>query len=396
MNMKSLWVVLSSLLATAALAQPFISPPEMTAVLERSPFSTRVAPAMSLAPDGDGFVAAWSAGAAPSRIYAARLNAAFKPVSPILKLESYLGEAFDANYPDIAPIDGGYAIVWLERERISMPRPASVILARLTPAFALQPAMEVTGVADNGLARIVDGNADHVSVLVQGNVFTLNANGSRELTQISSANVEDASVPRGAPVAVATRQFNPPTYIPWCGGTPACTFGSWSLRVQFDKSTFSTNFDKEFAGPAIGYGNGIYLVAWLDNVTKPAGFVGAVRLRANGTAVDPFIRPMTLGNYAGNEWSTRPSIAWDGERFLVVWQSGHEIVGAASMPGGGFDNFTLVTTPADAQRPLVVAVRPGRFALAYEVPVDAEHRQLAWRSIDFNAPPLPPRRRATR
>ncbi|HYU23729.1 MAG TPA: hypothetical protein VEO74_00880, partial [Thermoanaerobaculia bacterium] len=77
----------------------------------------------------------------------------------------------------------------------------------------------------------------------------------------------------------------------------------------------------------------------------------------------------------------RPSIAWDGERFLIAWPSGSDIVGATLMPDGRFQNFTLAAAPA--RNPIVVGVMPGRFALAYEVQIDPEHRQLDFRYVDF-------------
>jgi len=40
-------------------------------------------------------------------------------------------------------------------------------------------------------------------------------------------------------------------------------------------------------------------------------------------------------------------------------------------------------TPADERNPVVVGVKPGRFALAYEVIVDDQHRELRFRYVDF-------------
>ena len=376
---KSVLFLLSPLLATAALAQPFVSPAEITSVLERSPFSTRAAAAMSLARDGNGFVAAWSAGAAPLRVYAARLNASMKPISPIREFEPLLGAAYDANYPHIAPIDGGYAIVWLERERIMQPRAANVVLRRLSASFEPSPAMSLGPVRDAGLARIVGGDADALTVLVQGNVVTIDRFGGSTLAPINDWDVEDA-VTRGAPIAVTTRQFAPPPPF-FSGGS----VGSWNLKMQFDRSTFNGSSTNEVSGPSIGFGGGMYLVAWLDNVAKIAGQVNAVRIDTQGRLLDLFFRPLSLGSFAGNVRDTRPSIAWDGERFLIAWQSAHDIAGATLTPDGHVQTFTLVATAADERDPIVVGVIPGRFGLAYEVRVDEQHRQLNFRYVDFKA-----------
>ena len=45
--------------------------------------------------------------------------------------------------------------------------------------------------------------------------------------------------------------------------------------------------------------------------------------------------------------------------------------------------FTLLDSPADERDPIVVGVMPGRFALAYEVQIDPEHRELNFRYVDF-------------
>jgi len=387
MHMKSAVLALF-FVATAALAQPFVSPAEITPAFERSPFSTRAVPAMALARDGDGFVAAWSAGAAPSRIYAVRLNASFKAISPIREFAPYFGAAYDANYPDIVPIDGGYALVWLERERIAQPRLAIAVLARLTPAFEPSRATVVTVAADSSLARVVGGNSDSVSVLVQGNVFTVGVNGAETQTAISAAGVDDA-VTRDAPIAVTTHVFHPGfTCISFCGGIPNRP-ATWTLDVQINHSTFSGTLSSEPSGPSIAYGGGVYVVVWFDSVNLPSGDVNAVRFR-DGAQLEPFNAAPKLGSRAVNGRETRPSVAWDGERFLIVWQTRspfdsftYDLAGAVLTPDGHVQSFPLVTTPADERNPIVVGVMPGRFALAYETQSDAEHRQLNFRYVDF-------------
>jgi len=153
--------------------------------------------------------------------------------------------------------------------------------------------------------------------------------------------------------------------------------------VQFDGSTFNGSSTNEVSGPSIGFGGGMYVVAWLDNVAKIAGQVNAVRIDSQGRLLDLFFRPLSLGSFAGNVRDTRPSIAWDGERFLIAWQSAHDIAGATLTRDGHVQTFTLVATTADERDPIVVGVMPGRFALAYEVQIDPEHRQLNFRYVDF-------------
>ncbi|HEV2722674.1 MAG TPA: hypothetical protein VG323_21805 [Thermoanaerobaculia bacterium] len=170
--MKSLFLP-ALFLAGTAIAQPYVSP-----ILERPTLSTRAAPAMALAPDGDGFIAAWSAGAGPSRIYVARFGSSFEPRSPVREIPALEGEAYDAVYPDVARIDGGYGLVWLERERIAQPRVAIVILTRLSLDLAPSPATIVSPISDGSVARTAGGDAHAVSVLAQGSFVTIDTNGA--------------------------------------------------------------------------------------------------------------------------------------------------------------------------------------------------------------------------
>jgi len=376
--MKSLLAVVSSLLATAALAQPFVSPEVTTPVMERSPFSTRTAAAASLARDGDGFVAAWSAGASSSHIFAARLDASLTAIPPIREFAPFSGEAYDASYPDIAPIDGGYALVWIERERIAQPRAATVILARLSSGFEPQPATTVLPVIDSGVARIVGGDANGVSVLVQGYVATVNANGTHLLTQLTNWDVDDAVALGGSIGMTAVR------FVPSVCGRFGCLPSSSTVMMYCGGFTMTGAIQSSIASAqdltAIGYGGGTYVIVSL--IRNPIGSLSAIRVRDKLRLESPGA-PLFLDHFVPDEVPVRPSIAWDGERFLIVWRSGHDIAGATIEENGAVHSFTLVATDDDERNPIVVGVLPGRFALAYEVHVDAGHRRLAARYVDF-------------
>ena len=373
-------------LAATAAAQPFVSEPVAIAAATRPTMQTRLAPAMSIARDGDGFVAAWSGGTA---INAARLDASLQPVAPVREIHPYLGDAYEANYPDIAPLDGGgYALVWLERENIWQPRNATAVLSRFNAVFEPSPPVAVGPLPDSGLARIAGGGAGAVSVLVQGNVVALDRNGVATLALINTWAVDDA-VAAGAEIALAARAFDP--------GQPPCSFptfqsacwrpATWELKVQIGAKTFSQVFTGELAPPAIGFGGGMHLVAWLIDANEPGGRIAAARIR-DGAALDSFAHPLILG---GNTSApSRPSIAWDGERFLVAWQvrsasdpTSFDIAAAALTPDGRVQPFNVADTTADERNPIVTAVKPGRFVLAYEVAADAGRRQLVARTIDF-------------
>ncbi|HKS21452.1 MAG TPA: hypothetical protein VJZ76_01540 [Thermoanaerobaculia bacterium] len=376
--MKSALLLLS-VVVSPALAQPYVSEPISIATAARPVMETRLAPAMSIVPDGDGFVAAWSSGNA---VYAARLNAAFVPVTPVHELRPLRGAAYEANYPNISPIDGGYALVWLERENIWQPRTATAVLCRLTAAFEPSQPIAVSPLADSGLARVAGGDANAISVLVQGNVFTVDRNGVTEMKPINSWALDDAVTP-GARIAVVSREFtpeNPPCPPPFIFGSACWRPATWDLKVQIDTLTFTRRFTAELAPLSIGFGADTHLVAWLADAKKPGGRIAAVRIR-NRVQLDSFNSPLILGG--NTSASSRPSIAWDGERFLIAWEAHGDIYGAAMTPEGQVQPFTLVATATDGLNPIVVGVKPGRFALAYEVRVDDQHRELVARTVDF-------------
>ncbi|HKS21453.1 MAG TPA: hypothetical protein VJZ76_01545 [Thermoanaerobaculia bacterium] len=382
--MKSAFLLL--FLATTAFAQPFVSAEQSIPVANASPFATRIAPPIALVPDGNGFIAAWSAGTNPSHIYAARLNAAFEPVA-IREIEPFLGTAYDAIYPDINAIDGGYALVALERERIDQPRQSAVILRRLSSALEPSAATLVTWTGENGgIARITGGDAHAVSVLVpHGFVYTVDVNGGNSFTKISNSPIDAATVPRGAPLGITAVTYRPPqyTYYPLCGWPCPLTSPHWSVGATVGDFGFGAIYDNEIARPAIGFGGGMYLVTWLSNLNKPPGQISAARIRADGQPLDKLDSPRTLGTFTPGGIYSRTSNASDGQRFLVAWESGGDLAGAVLLPNGLLQNVMLATGPGQERNPLVVAVMPDRFALAYEVQVDYTHRELRFRYVDF-------------
>ncbi len=76
---------------------------------------------------------------------------------------------------------------------------------------------------------------------------------------------------------------------------------------------------------AVARGGDIYLVAWSDyrgqsvggSSQQSGGDVFGIRLRADGTSVDPF--PFLIAGGMGLQ--NRPQVAWNGENWLVVYQS---------------------------------------------------------------------------
>src|SRR5207248_1990140 len=89
-----------------------------------------------------------------------------------------------------------------------------------------------------------------------------------------------------------------------------------------------------------------------------------------------------------------PSIAFDGDVNLVVWQeratNGDYVIRGAVMAISS--QFVIASGP-NLERPSVAAAGPGRFLVTYDIMEGGQHR-IAGRFVDVSAPP--PRRRAAR
>jgi len=103
-----------------------------------------------------------------------------------------------------------------------------------------------------------------------------------------------------------------------------------------------------------------------------------------------------LGTFGPDSDPTRPDIATDGERYVVVWRSAtadgwHDILGASIDRAGNVVPFSIATAVTDDERdPSIVAVSHGRFLVAYDKWSESQ-RRLAGRFVTF-----PSRLRAVR
>ncbi|HVE83825.1 MAG TPA: hypothetical protein VND93_13295, partial [Myxococcales bacterium] len=80
--------------------------------------------------------------------------------------------------------------------------------------------------------------------------------------------------------------------------------------------------------PAVAYGAGHYLVAWAD-YSSGSLRIWAARVTPTGAVEDPLGIPVSPGP---NEYG--PSVAFDGQNFLVAWYVGGQVRAARVTPGG--------------------------------------------------------------
>jgi len=129
---------------------------------------------------------------------------------------------------------------------------------------------------------------------------------------------------------------------------------------------------------------GLFLMAWFQK-----GLGNSVQ----GVFVNSeFGAPFPISNLATIrlDAQVQPQVASDGTRWVVVWDDGSGIAGAALRPGWIVEPLAISPT---GMRPAIAAAGPDHFLVTYEIYGPGRH--LAARRIDF-VPPAARRDRAVR
>jgi hypothetical protein len=156
--------------------------------------------------------------------------------------------------------------------------------------------------------------------------------------------------------------------------------------------TASRNFDFDSdAVPAIGSDGRDVAVVWFHGTQQHGGAIVMTRLSPPSfagfaTAVDQF---RIIGSFGPEGGTTRPDIASDGERYVVVWRTAmsdgtHDVVGASIDRAGNIIPLAIATSTADERDPSVIAVGDGTFLVAYEKFSNGE-RRIAGRFVTFES-----------
>jgi hypothetical protein len=172
------------------------------------------------------------------------------------------------------------------------------------------------------------------------------------------------------------------------------SLGYVALNTFSSSRTFVFDSDSQ---PAVGSdGHGV-LFAWFRGSESSGGDVVAVRLERPSfpNFINGLDLPLSLGIFGPERGLTRPDVATDGQRYLVVWRTvsaagDHDIVGASIDGSGKVTPMVIAASEADERDPSVIAVGGGTFLVAYETFSRGE-RRLGGRFISFTS-----RRRAAR
>jgi hypothetical protein len=181
-----------------------------------------------------------------------------------------------------------------------------------------------------------------------------------------------------------------PRWFCLCSGSPIM-----NASLQF-ASLYSITVAKEFAfdsdaAPAVGSDGRDVALVWFQDAQVYGGSVVMSRVSPPSftdasAGVNQF---RVIGSFGPDGGPTRPDIASDGERYVVVWRTqttvhSHDIVGASIDRAGNIMPLSIATSTADERDPSIISIGGGTFLVAYEKVTYAE-RHIAGRFVTFNS-----------
>ncbi|HEX3067957.1 MAG TPA: hypothetical protein VHX14_05235 [Thermoanaerobaculia bacterium] len=399
-------VILSLLLlqTVTAFAQPTISAEISSGSLPLTnvtPFLP--APAVAMAKDRTGVAIAWlMPGSIGDRISVVRLDVTAHFTGQVQTIPTGSFEPVYVVGPSLAaaPRGDGFTLAWLEIVSISPPvtRAAYCQLDRdlkpSKPAVLLempQPATAPAIVRSGKTTWISDG----------GFAWELRNDGSLSAPLNAGMTASDMTVATDFPQIVALGHFTKGFVCPLACAVnarishcdcPLVPVTSASLQfTSLYSITASKIFDFETdAAPAVGSNGRDVAIVWLQGAHAQGGQVVMSQFLSPPFAEfpDAVNQYRVLGSRGPESGSTRPDIASDSARYLVVWRTAtadgsHDIVGASIDRTGNVIPLSIATSAADERDPSVVSLGDGNFLVAYEKFSGYGERSIAGRLVTF-------------
>ena len=380
------------LLPAAALAQVTVSDEIVSDPMRPHLASPAFAvPALSMARDRAGVAIAWSMPGGANlieRVYVARLDDAGQLAGAVREIPATLPQT-DALAPSIAadPSGLGFTVAWLEGPEVVYCR----LDAALTPSAPvnLSPTL---------VAPLVRSGPNSKSVWIAAGLtlYGIAPDGAREVFGINAAS--DMTVATGFPQLIGSHRSKTPSGCTCpVGGGPFHGICPGNCLVYAQEAIdyvalFTAAQSRVFASvtdaqPAIASDPNNVTVAWLEGEQARGGSAKALRVPLS--ALDSFssARALTLGSFAPDAGATRPAVASDGARALVVWRTltspgNHDIAGAVVDGDGTITPLTIAASASDERDPSVIALGHGAFLVAYDK-ITGSERRLAGRFVTF-------------
>ena len=364
------------------------------------------APGVAMARDRTGVAIAWmmANAAGATRIYVARLDTTAHIAGGVQEIpiaSTVSGAA--AVYPSVAPsVTGdGFTLAWTEIISLPPLPAAQAVYCHLDAA--LQPSPPVAFLLTNNLTTpaIVRSGRTRTWITVNGLVLENNADGSLQLPLDGGVVAADMIVATDFPQLVGIRKVSDGFIC----RTP-CPYSdnhSWGCRVECWVHNYSTiftftalykasvavpfPFDSD-AQPSLQTDGHDVLMAWYNSERANGGDVVAARLDPSVFDFRNAVKAtLSLGTFGRDGGQTRPDIATDGQRYVVVWRTAvpngtHDIVGASLDGSDNVTPFSIATSSADERDPSIIAVGNGVFLVAYQKFNGGELR-IAGRSVTF-------------
>jgi hypothetical protein len=374
------------------------------------------APAVALARDHVGVAIAWTMANSPGvdaadRVYVTRIDESGNGggITREMPLASAAARTNEV-YPSLAaaPDGNGFIAVWLEVDP-SNPMTARAVFSRLD--VALTPSAPTTlSPALLPVAPTVVRTKNSKSWISAGG-FVWSLDGTME-GPIAGLIASDMTIATDVPQLVGSHPAQDKSYYTcspatgcvvlggpfrgFCQDLPGCRIYPFRYALEF-VSVNGTLVSKTFdflsdAQPAIASNGSDVAVVWFRGAQSSGGDVVMTRAPL-GEPVN-FDHPRPLAAFAGDFGQTRPDIAADGQRYLIVWRTqtspgNHDIAGMVVDNDGKQTPISIAASFADERDPSILALGGGTFFVVYEKIIGFE-RRIAGRFVTFG------RRRAAR
>ncbi|MEA2164098.1 MAG: hypothetical protein QOK37_2225 [Thermoanaerobaculia bacterium] len=399
--------------AALAFGQPAIDPEVATDPLPSRGFSLPTnAPAVAMARDNKGVAVAWMmAGAGGgNRIHVVRLDGTAHFTGAVREIPLFATYEADASFPSIAaaPDGNGFTLAWLEAPfySITVPAPSTwnAVFCQLDSDLNPSPPRFL---AEAIRSPVIVRSEKSTWMTARGLLWEMRPDGSRSDFIIPGPTASDMAIAKGAP-QIAGSQNVVGSFT--CSSDPGCTVQGGPFRgfCYQQCRKYQYNYTLQFvalytasaspvfpflndASPAVASNGRDVLVGWFSGEQSKGGQVAVARMTPDSATnvAHAFDQPHVVGNFGPDAGLTRPDIATDGQRYLIVWRStmtiggNHDILGASIAPDGTVTPLSIATSSDDERDPSVIALGTGSFLVAYEK-LSLGERRLAGRTITFD------------